>query len=324
MAKSTLEHVAPLPTPEGAAARPWLAAKARALLSQAQFAVSRGRGHETKTSAEASAALARRVDDPRALVQALAMQGMGIAMMGEVAGARAALDEGIRLAREHGYRYELAYALGSLAFVLFATDNMTGYKELLDETYHLGREVGNLGMMGMNAMGTARYAAATGDWQTASTKFDEAEEVFRQMRDNESMAIARSEMGHALRNQRRFAEALAVYRETIRTWQEVGQRAAVAHELESMAFVARAVGEARRAAVLLGAAEALRERINAPMAPAEQVEHARETDKLREQMDAAELAAAWAEGQAMTMDEAVEYALEPYEPGLTYQDTNVS
>jgi len=54
----------------------------------------------------------------------------------------------------------------------------------------------------------------------------------------------------------------------------------------------------------------LRENINIPMNPPEQVEYDREISDLRANMDEAAFAKAWAEGRALTMEQAIEYALE--------------
>ena len=55
-----------------------------------------------------------------------------------------------------------------------------------------------------------------------------------------------------------FEEALALYRETIPDWQEIGHRGAVAHQLECFAFIAKAQEQGERAVKLMSAAEALR------------------------------------------------------------------
>jgi len=93
-------------------------------------------------------------------------------------------------------------------------------------------------------------------------------------------------------------------------WQKIGHRAAIAHQLECFAFIAKAQEEDERAARLFGAAEALRENINIPMMPTERPEYDREGSDLRANMDEAAFAKAWAEGRALTMDQAIAYALE--------------
>jgi hypothetical protein len=78
------------------------------------------------------------------------------------------------------------------------------------------------------------------------------------------------------------------------------------------AFAARALAcnELRQAGRLFGAAEALSESIHEPLLPEDAFQVRRNVAVLRERLDAATLNAAWAEGRAMTLDQAVAYALE--------------
>jgi hypothetical protein len=130
------------------------------------------------------------------------------------------------------------------------------------------------------------------------------------MRDRNFYTAGRSEIGHVLRLQGRHAEAAAVYVETLSAWQDLGHRAAVAHELECLAYCATAAGQGsfQRAAHLLGAAEALRERIGSSILLMEHQEYDQVVAQLRTEMEATALQAAWAQGRSLSLDEAVAYA----------------
>jgi hypothetical protein len=77
------------------------------------------------------------------------------------------------------------------------------------------------------------------------------------------------------------------------------------------------LGKGRRAARLFGAVEALRERTGSAitLSPWREL-HERHLESLRTRLDAVELAAAWAEGRAMTFEQAIAYALEDDEASL--------
>ena len=85
----------------------------------------------------------------------------------------------------------------------------------------------------------------------------------------------------------------------------------VVYGLEVLASALAMLGQDRRAARLFGAAEASRERIGSAIGttPFRKLCE-RHLALLHAQLEADELAAAWAEGRAMTFEEAVEYALE--------------
>ncbi len=121
--------------------------------------------------------------------------------------------------------------------------------------------------------------------------------------------VSRSEIGHLYRRQGRYAEAAAVYRETIQTFQEFNEQAAVAHQLESFGCMAAAQSQPEHAARLFGAAEALRQRLKTDMTPLERREYEETVTGLRKQMEPAELAKVWAEGRALDMEQAIQLAL---------------
>jgi hypothetical protein len=95
---------------------------------------------------------------------------------------------------------------------------------------------------------------------------------------------------------------------------EMGDRQNSASLLESFGFLAVAAGQdadgARRAGRLYGAAESLREAIGWPRAPAEWEEHEGQVAAARARLGEAAFATAWAEGRAMTLEQAIAHALE--------------
>ena len=118
-----------------------------------------------------------------------------------------------------------------------------------------------------------------------------------------------SELAHVLREHGELDEPLEIYRDLLPKWKDLGHRPAVAHELECIAFILSKKGKTERAAQLLGAAEALREKSDSTMTTIEQAEYEKEVSALQEKMDAVDLEKAWSEGRGMSMDEAIENAL---------------
>jgi hypothetical protein len=130
------------------------------------------------------------------------------------------------------------------------------------------------------------------------------------MEDNHRVTMVQSELGHMDRYEGNLDEAEQAYRETILEWQKIGHRAAVANQLESLAFIAITHEEGERAARLLGAAEALREKINIEMSHFERIEYTQQVTDLRNGMDEKAFSNLWSEGRAMTMEQAIQFALE--------------
>jgi hypothetical protein len=81
--------------------------------------------------------------------------------------------------------------------------------------------------------------------------------------------------------------------------------------LDGLAGLAAYQHQPERSARLLGAAAALREAINAPLVHVDDMrDYSRFVSATQAQLDEAPFAMAWAEGQAMTLEQAIAYALE--------------
>jgi hypothetical protein len=127
--------------------------------------------------------------------------------------------------------------------------------------------------------------------------------------DERLVEAARSELAHTIRRAGRLDEAMAMYRISIHSWVRSGNRGAVAHQLENVAFVLIALGEDDRPARLLGAAAALREAARSPMIESERLEYDTWIARLRASADPAAVDAAMAAGRRLAMADAVELAV---------------
>ena len=123
-----------------------------------------------------------------------------------------------------------------------------------------------------------------------------------------NVLLAKSDLAHLERNVGNYARALELYRETIIAFRDMGQRGAVAHQLECFAFIAIAQNQLDRAVRLLGAAEAWREQGGTSMTPDELVGYQKQVAVAGEQMDSELFIKTWAEGRALTMEQAIQYA----------------
>jgi hypothetical protein len=106
-----------------------------------------------------------------------------------------------------------------------------------------------------------------------------------------------------------YTEATKTYQETIKVFQDYGNRPAVAHQLECFAMIAIVEEEPQGAAKLFGAADAIREVTGHKRTDEEEAEEAQFMSRLRAMISEAEFNALWAEGKSMTMEQAIQLAL---------------
>jgi hypothetical protein len=151
-----------------------------------------------------------------------------------------------------------------------------------------------------------------GDFTLSRESFKKVLPLFQEMGDIHRATMIQSEFGHMERYEGNLDQAEQVYRETILVWQKIGHRAAVANQLEFFAFIATARGQDEQAARLLGAAEALREKINIQMSPFERIEYDKQVDDLRGRVPEKVFSTLWAEGRLLPMEKAVQLATTDY------------
>jgi predicted ATPase/class 3 adenylate cyclase len=293
---------------EGDAARPYLTARAKALTGEAAMAFQLGDNESARIAVAASVDLCRQINDLESLAYALALGSTVCGFLGEIPTARAWSQEALALSRQYGFAYTLATVTGIESFLAVMTGQPAS-PGLTEEMLRVARASGNPWSLGMAFTNAGRIEMVNERWAEAYTFLVESASLFRKMRDKGMYNSSRSEMGHLFRKQGRLADAAVVYRETIQAYHEQSQLSAAAHELECFAFIAVAQDQKARAARLLGAAEALRQRVNTDMTPIERREYEEIVTGLRNRMEPQELAKVWAEGRAMTIEQAIEFAL---------------
>ena len=299
------------PPEEGAATRKRILYQAKALNAIGFLGFGQGDNLGSMKAFEESASLLRQIGEKRMLAQALAYIGMTRAFLGDREAAYAAVEEAIDLAREVGDKVTLGIALTNMAGVMAMTQaDLEKMRSYAEEGIQLLKETMSRWQTAMTLFGFALFTAMQGNYAEARSQFEACVPLFIELRDRHRLAMVRSELAHLERRQGHFAQAKPLYRETIQEWQKIGHRAAIAHELECFAFIAKAQEEDQRAAQLFGAAEILRENINIPMMPAERPEYDREVSDLRANMAESTFAKAWADGRALTMEQAIAFASE--------------
>lgn len=268
--------------------------------------------HKTgRDAAEAGLALARKVQDLQTTGRLLALLGLASTFLGDFLAAETAIIEAEALAREKGTPEEVALMITTRAqMIYFAHGDVPQAKKYLDEAISLGETTQLQWATTMSIFGMARLAGAMGDLDRARRSFLESADFAKRVGNKRLMYSCYSELAHVLREHGELDEPLAIYRDLLPKWKDLGHRAAVAHELECIGYILAKKNHLQRAAVVLGAADALRQLIDSSPMPAEQVEYKRELAALREKTDEMQFRQAWDEGQKLRIDEAVACAME--------------
>ncbi len=163
----------------------------------------------------------------------------------------------------------------------------------------LGNSTNNLGNI---AVGRKRYAEAS-DW------FQKAMLLNREVGDSWMVALCHHNLGNASRGLGDVTTARRHYADSLRAFRDYDDRWALAFLLEDVGILAALDGDAPCALELVGAADALREAIGAPRAPAYDEEIAKELAACIASITESEGVAHRARGRALVLTAAIDHAL---------------
>ncbi|MEN4042869.1 MAG: adenylate/guanylate cyclase domain-containing protein [Anaerolineaceae bacterium] len=248
--------------------------------------------------------LVRALQDDFLLAIAYFFQTISAFYMNAYDEAKQANENLLAIARKnHDHHWEMT----ALALMSWLQGRLEG-EALVGQTYQKGIRVASPLAMEMQLM-FGIQARIRGDLQAARDFLTESLQFVPIYRSKPHETMTRSELGHIYRQAGDYGAAKEVYRQTIRAWYDLGHRAAVANQLECFAFIARVEGEPLRAVRLLGAAEALREEVDAIMTDYERPEYEQEVSELRNLVDEQAFARLWTEGRLLPLEEAVKLAV---------------
>jgi DNA-binding CsgD family transcriptional regulator len=218
----------------------------------------------------------------------------------------------------------LAQALRFLSGSFESQGDYAAARPLAEESVGLFREGEDRFGLGITLSRLGITALAQGDHAAARAALEEGVEICREIDDDWALALALRNLGIGAFREGDDEEAVTRLAESLAVLQETGNPLYM-QNLELLAAAVAMQGNQRRAALLFGAAEALREAVGAFVLPLYRAEYDRGVAAARAGLTEATFNAAWREGRAMTPEQAVEYVLSIQEaaPDLS-KDTTVS
>ena len=173
----------------------------------------------------------------------------------------------------------------------------------------LRRALGDAGGVARAQLIVGLAAVARGDYERAVALHEESLHLARETGDGLAIALSlgMGALASVGRGDERGARALC--EEGLALSLQPRVMNVTAFHLHASAALASLQGQAVRSARLWGAAESLRETIGATLSPVELQVYGPYIEAARSKLEEAVWEEAWAEGRAMSVEEAVEYAL---------------
>ena len=149
-----------------------------------------------------------------------------------------------------------------------------------------------------------------GDYDRANTLYTESLYLYRELGVKRDIPASLHNLGHVALARGDNRKATEFFKEGLTLHQELGDKFGAAECVVGLAGVAAALQQPVRAARLLGISLRLREALSDTSWLVEQTTYERYAADVRAWLDEASWRVALQEGQAMSMEQAIEYALE--------------
>ena len=244
--------------------------RARGLYAAAVLATMQGDYASGKRLLQERLTLSRRLDEPSKPARALCALAYIAIEQGDYPEAEALSREAVGSSQATDDRLALCSSLGHLAIALHRQDQRAAARELYEQALVAARELGTPSYIG------------------------------------ESL----KEIGWAECDEGRFDLALKHVTEGLTILHGLGCAPSVIESLEGLGGLAAATASPRRAARLWGAADALRQEMGCARSAYQSIAYERQVGPVRAILTAEAFARAWYEGRAMSLDDAVRYALD--------------
>ena len=260
--------------------------------------------------------LARASGDKKEIAFALLWLGKTALRQRDAQSARPLIEEGLAIYQELQDKGGIAMAYHRLAELAAHQGDHRKAEEFFTKALSKYRDFGDRFMAGevLNALG--EVARGKGDYERAGTFYEQALEILKELGSRFLPAIPLFNLAWVSLQRGDTRKATALFQESLKLHREYGYRIGMVEEcLGGFAAILGLTGKPEGAARLFGAVESLLEGIGIDglIEPQDQMELDHYIAAVRAQLDEKSFAKAWEVGRAMTLEQAITYALEDQE-----------
>jgi non-specific serine/threonine protein kinase len=285
------------------------AERARALHGAGLLAFRQGDHQQAATLYEEALTLRRAIGDRQGIAASLSGLGSVAREQGSVIRAVALQEEALALRRELSDQRGVAYSLHLMGMAVGSQGDYGQAIVLFEESLSLKRELGDAWSMANTLIGLGNVLCRQGNYTRAATLLEEGLTLKRTLGDRPSGTEALQGLARVACGQGQYERAMDLLREGLGLSRNVGARAEVAQGLLDIANVLTAMNQPMRAARLAAAAAAQRSVLGVHVQLIERADHELMEAAMRAKGGERAFAVAWAQGAAMTVEEAIADAL---------------
>jgi len=284
-------------------------ARTKALHGAAVMAFEHGDPATARSLHETNLAMRLELKDESGIAATLFNLGLVTFDQGDYKTAKSHFEQAFAIGQRLGDSLGMALNLSRLSTIAYVQGDLVLASSYIEEGMAIARQLGEKSLLAELLMFKGDRARREGDYATAQAAHQECLTISRALGDKVWAAAASSALGRLAMDRGDYRTAYDLFSQAIRTQQEAEETMWVAPYLEDFASLAAAQNQAQPAVRLLASAAALREAIGSTLRPFERDACKRTAEAARKQIGAAEFEAAWAAGRRMSVERAIEYAL---------------
>lgn len=284
--------------------------RAKLLARAAELAYRQSDYAATVEFAEESLAIGREVGDKPGTASVLIKLANAATEAGDYETASGFLEEALTIWQELDDKHGIARALISLGWAALRPGDYQLANARLEQALAISRELEDTRSIAFELSGLGEVALRQGNYPRATQLLEESLELRRQLGNKWGVGVSLGTLGWVAIHEGDWKRAVDRLGESLQVRQEIGDKGGSAWCLERLAEVALAQGNPEKAVRLLSAASALRISIGSVIDPVDQPEYKNRRSALLTELGEERFAIVWEEGRALTMEQAITYALE--------------
>jgi predicted ATPase/class 3 adenylate cyclase len=283
---------------------------ARGFTGLAEVAFYQGNYSQAEQLSEQSLKLYKERGIKRGVVVSTMLLAVTKIYQGDFVWAEILVKEGLALSSEIETPRSMAYARVIYGLREYARGDLPAAVTHLQEALAIFRRVNDPRSVAQTLVNLARSAYRQGDQTGAVTYLEESLSLSRELDIRWSLAFSLEIMGLVKRSQGDLQSALALFQESLLLSMEQANQQGIANCLGAIAGLAALNGQPAESARLFSAAANLRSSMGAKMGADDQREYEQYLAVLRQELDEAVFNRLMLEGCSITMEQAVQHALQ--------------
>jgi DNA-binding CsgD family transcriptional regulator len=218
-------------------------------------------------------------------------------------------EKGLSIFRELNDRSGVAWVLNQMGLVALQRGELVAAEQHLNESLALQKELGDPWDIAFTMQNLPPLELLNGDLKKAREYAEEEVAWFEQAGDLRGIARSLTDFADIARLEGDFTHAVTLLTQALPQIFQLGDRVSIANLLESLAILAAKQRKYKRGALLLGAAEALREEIGMPYRGLKYEDYHQAEATIQKYLNESNFEQSWSKGRGMSLEQIFDYLM---------------